>query len=70
MTPSNIATAYTVTDGEDIVKARTWDTREAAEEAMRDMCFHPKRHAGPFRVEPVQVEVSRWGTVLAVTRIP
>lgn len=70
---SNAVTTYTVTDGEDIVAGgyplpRTWQTREAAEEAMKGMCWHPKRHAGAFRVEPVRVEVSRWGTVLAVTR--
>ena len=73
MTLSTITTAYTITDGEDFAvwggyHARTWATRAEAEAAMRDLCWHPKRYAGAFRVEPVQVECSRWGTVLEVRR--
>lgn len=73
MNLSNITTAYTITDGAEIVSggyplSRTWDTQEAAAAAMKEMCWHPKRHAGPFRVETVKVETTQWGTVLSVTR--
>lgn len=64
--------AYTITDGQDFAAGgypfpRTWDTAEAAEKAMAGMCWHPGRFAGPFKMVPVEVETSRWGTVLSVT---
>lgn len=72
--PSNlttIATEYTVSDGEDIVAGgyplpRTWATEAEATEAMSRMCWHPRRFAGPFRVVPVTVTRTKYGTVLSV----
>ena len=46
---------------------RTFQTEEGAEEAMRGLCWHPRRYAGPFQVVPVRVTRSRYGTVLAVS---
>lgn len=71
---STTTVAYVVTDGEDIVSGgyplpATWPTAEGAREKMAGMCWHPRRFAGPFRVEAVEVETSRWGTTLAVRRI-
>ena len=71
---SSSSIRFTVTDGADIVAGgyplpRTWGTQEEAAEAMRDMCWSPRRFAGPFRVEPVRVESSKWGTTLSVERV-
>lgn len=69
-------TAYAITDGEDFVAWSfpgtpcTWPTREAAEWAAKGLTWHPKRYAGPFRVEEVVVDATPLGTVLAVTRLP
>ena len=52
--------AYAVTDGETFYgghdHARVWPTAAEAEAAMHDMSWHPKRHAGPWRVVPVFAE--------------
>lgn len=69
--PNLISSEFTVSDGEDLVAGgyplpRTWPTREGAESAMDSMCWHPRRFAGPFRVVPVTVTRSPYGTVLAV----
>lgn len=63
---------FTVSDGEDLVAGgyplpRTWPTEAEAAEAMFRMCWHPRRFAGPFRVVPVTVTRTKYGTVLSVT---
>jgi hypothetical protein len=45
-----------------------WFSRAEAEEAMQRQTWHPRRFAEPFRVEPVDVEVSKYGTILAVRK--
>jgi hypothetical protein len=65
--------AFAVTDGEDFClwdypHPRVFRTAEEAAEAAARVCFHPRRMAGPARVEPVTVETTRWGTVLSVVR--
>ena len=65
--------AFAVTDGEDFClwsypHPRVFDTAAEAAEAAASVCFHPRRMAGPARVEPVTVETTRWGTVLSVVR--
>ena len=67
-------TAYTVTDGEDFAAGgyplpRWWETEAEAAEVMRNLCWHPRRFAGPFRVEPVEVVRTKYGTTLSVKRI-
>lgn len=65
-------TEYAVSDGEEIVAGgyplpRTWASESAAVEAMGNLCWHPGRFAGPFRVIPVTVQRTKQGTVLSVT---
>lgn len=75
--PTNLSstfTAYTITDGEDFCEGsyplpRTFKTKSEAADVMSRMCWHPKRFAGPFRVEPVTVVRSMWGTTLSVERL-
>jgi len=66
--------AYTITDGDDICAGgyplpRWWETEAEAAKVMGDMCWHPRRFAGPFRVEAVDVVCTKYGTTLSVKRI-
>lgn len=57
ITTSPSIPAFTITDGVDLVLSNpdgvgAWDTAEEAAEVMRDLCWHPRMFAGPFRVVP------------------
>lgn len=73
--PSDLTTIvfeFTVSHGENLVAGgyphpQTWSTETEAAEAMSRMCWHPKRFVGPFRVVPVTVTRTKYGTVLAVS---
>jgi hypothetical protein len=65
--------AFAVTDGDDYClwdypHPRVFRTAEEAAEAAARVCFHPRRMAGPARVQPVTLTLTRWGTVLSVER--
>ena len=72
--PNLVKHAYTITDGVCVVSGgyptpRTWATVQEAQQGMASLCWHPLRFAGPFRVEPCEVHLSHWGTVLDVKLI-
>lgn len=67
-------TVWTVTDGEEFTvwigqKPQVLATREEAEAVMGRLCWHPRRCAGPFRVEAVEATYTKYGTLLSVRRI-
>ena len=52
---------FIITDGAERALDLAWESREDAEARMRDLCWHPRRFAGPFRVEEVVLPaVHRW----------
>ena len=52
---------FIITDGEERVGSGAWEHRTEAEAAMASLCWHPRRFAGPFRVEEATLPpVYRW----------